>query len=142
MANKDNFDWYEYYKLADSYSIEYDPAKLRTGIGRFYYSSFLESRDFILENNIFLNDFNKNIMQSTSGRVHRETRNTFKNHPLLNASNNGVKIAQKLNVLRKYRNMVDYDSNNPKNLKNAYDRCKLKSKRIFKLLDELNWKFS
>ncbi|WP_407423151.1 hypothetical protein [Methanobrevibacter sp.] len=77
-------------------------------------------------------------MQSTSGRVHKETRLTFSNHPLLNLSNNGAKIAQRLNILRKYRNMVDYDSKNPKNLKYAYTRCQLKSKRIFELLQELN----
>ncbi|MBQ9161012.1 MAG: hypothetical protein IJ122_06800 [Methanobrevibacter sp.] len=138
MTNNDNFDWYDYYRLADSYSNENDPAKLRTGIGRFYYSSFLESRDFILENKTFLNEYNKNIMQSTSGRVHKETRNTFNNHPRLNTTNTGVKIAQRLNVLRKYRNMADYDSTNPKHLKHVYDRCKSKSKRIFELLDELN----
>ena len=57
--NSNNFDWYEYYELANSYSDEEDNAKLRTGIGRYYYSSFLESRDFILENNIFLNPFKK-----------------------------------------------------------------------------------
>ena len=63
--NSNNFDWYEYYELANSYSDEEDNAKLRTGIGRYYYSSFLESRDFILENNIFLNPFNEKIMKST-----------------------------------------------------------------------------
>jgi hypothetical protein len=117
---------------------EEDIAKLRTGMGRYYYSSFLESRDFILENNIFLNPFNEKIMKSTSGRVHQETRFTFKNHPDLNRNNSGAKIAQSLNVLRKYRNMVDYDSKNPENIKHAYARCQMKSEKIFNLLDELN----
>lgn len=107
-------------------------------MGRFYYSSFLESRDFILENNLFLNPFNEKIMKSTSGRVHHETRLTFKNHTQLNKNNAGAKIAQSLNVLRKYRNMVDYDSKNPKNMTHIYDRCKIKSKKIFDLLNELN----
>ena len=49
----DNFDWHEYYELANSFLNEEDIAKLRTGMGRYYYSSFLESRDFILENNCF-----------------------------------------------------------------------------------------
>ena len=132
------FDWYAYYKLANSYSNEEDIAKLRTGRGRYYYSTFLESRDFILENNVFLDPFNEKIMKSTSGRVHQETRLTFKNHPKLNKNNACAKIAQSLNVLRKYRNMADYDSRNPKNIKHAYNRCKMKSKKIFDLLDELN----
>ena len=133
-----DFDWYDYYKLADSYSKEEDIAKLRTGMGRFYYSSFLESRDFILDNKMFLNPFNEKIMKSSSGRVHQETRLTFKNNQKLNNNNAGAKIAQNLNVLRKYRNMVDYDSKNPKNIKHVYGRCKMKSKKIFDLLDELN----
>ena len=106
MSDEENFDWYEYYQLASSYSNEENKAKLRTGIGRFYYSSFLESRDYILKNHMFLDKISKNIMQSTSGRVHRETRLTFNNHPLLNQTNIGAKIAKRLNVLRKYRNMV------------------------------------
>lgn len=113
---ENNFDWYEYYELANSYSDEEDIAKLRTGMGRFYYSSFLESRDFILKNGMFLNHLNEKIMKSTSGRVHQETRLTFKNHVKLNINNAGAKIAQNLNVLRKYRNMVDYNSKNPKNI--------------------------
>ena len=68
----DNFDWYGYYELANSYLHEEDIAKLRTGMGRFYYSSFLESRDFILENNLFLNHINEknneiNFRKSASG---------------------------------------------------------------------------
>jgi uncharacterized Zn finger protein len=136
---KDNdFDWYEYYELANSYSNEEDIAKLRTGMGRFYYSSFLESRDFILENNMFLNHYNEKIMKSPSGRVHQETRLTFKNNEKLNKNNLGTKIAQNLNVLRKYRNMVDYNSENPKNITHIYRRCKIKSKKIFDLLNMLN----
>ena len=53
MSDEKKFDWFEYYKLAKSYNNEKNAAKLRTGIGRFYYSSFLESRDYILKNNIF-----------------------------------------------------------------------------------------
>ena len=138
MLNTDKFDWHEYYKLANSYNNENDSAKLRTGIGRFYYSTFLESRDFIIENELFLSKISKDIMLSSTGRVHRETRITFKNHPQLNSSKIGGKIAQRLNVLRKYRNMVDYDSKKPENLRHAYNRCPSKSKRIFELLEELN----
>ena len=68
----DNFDWHGHYELANSYLHEEDIAKLRTGMGRFYYSSFLESRDFILENNLFLNHINEknneiNFRKSASG---------------------------------------------------------------------------
>lgn len=138
MTDDNYFDWHEYYNLANSYRNEEDIAKLRTSIGRFYYSSFLESRDYILENKLFLNPYNNKIMKSTSGRVHQETRFTFKNHPQLNQDNAGAKIAQRLNVLRKYRNISDYDSKNPKNLKHSYNRCQLKAEKIFKLLNELN----
>ena len=134
----DNFDWYGYYELANSYLNEKDIAKLRTGMGRFYYSSFLESRDFILENNMFLNQINEKIMKSTSGRVHQETRLTFKNNEKLNKKNIGTKISQNLNVLRKYRNMVDYNSKNHKNITHIYKRCQMKSKEIFDLLNRLN----
>ncbi|WP_405268390.1 hypothetical protein [Methanobrevibacter sp.] len=129
---KDNdFDWYEYYKLANSYSNEGNIAKLRTGMGRFYYSSFFESIDFILESNMFLNHFNEKIMKSSSGRVHQETRFTFKNNEKLNKNNLGTKIAQNLNVLRKYRNMVDYNSKNPRNMTHIYKRCQMKSKKRY-----------
>ena len=77
-------------------------------------------------------------MKSTSGRVHQETRFTFKNNPQLNQNNAGAKIAQSLNVLRKYRNISDYDSKNPRNLKHSYNRCQLKAKNIFELLNQLN----
>ena len=138
MLNKTTFDWHMYFELANSYAQENDPAKLRTGIGRFYYSAFLESRDHIINNKLFLSKTNENIMLSTSGRVHRETRIAFKNNEKLNQRNAGKKIAQRLNVLRKYRNMVDYDSEKPENLKHAFNRCQSKSKRIFELLEELS----
>lgn len=138
MLNNTKFEWNRYFELANSWENETDTAKLRTGIGRFYYSSFLESRDYIINQKIFLNKANKNIMLSKSGRIHRETRLCFEKHEKLNKCNKGMKIAQKLNVLRKYRNMVDYDSKNPKNLIHIYKRCQLKSKRIFELLNELN----
>lgn len=76
-------------------------------------------------------------MMSSSGEVHRETRTIFNKHKKLNNNRTGKKIAQRLNVLRKYRNMVDYDSQKPEDLKYAYKRCQIKAKRIFELLDEL-----
>lgn len=138
MTNNNNFNWYDYYLLGKSYYNETNIAKLRTGIGRFYYSSFLESRDYILKNKTFLNKINKEIMKSKSGKIHQETRITFKKHPSLNQNNIGQKISQNLNVLRKYRNIVDYDSKNPENLEFIYKKCEHKSEKIFELLKELN----
>ncbi len=138
MLNNTKFDWYKYYKLAKSFENENDSAKLRTGIGRFYYSAFLESRDYIINRKLFLDKTSEETMLSSSGRVHRETRITFKKHEKLNHTCSGKKIAQRLNVLRKYRNMVDYDSEKPKDLKYAYKRCQMKAKRIFELLKESN----
>lgn len=83
MKTNNDFDWYEYYKLAKSFN-KGNIAKQRTGMSRFYYSSFLESRDFILENKIFLNHANEKNMKSKSGKVHQETRFTFKKHKQLN----------------------------------------------------------
>ena len=48
MTSDEKFDWYDYYLLAESFETD-DSAKLRTGINRFYYSSFLESRDYLIE---------------------------------------------------------------------------------------------
>lgn len=92
MLNRARFDWKRYYELAKSYENENDYAKLRTGIGRFYYSCFLESRDHIIKNKFFLNEINENIMLSTSGRIHRETRITLEKHKKLNHKYAGKKL--------------------------------------------------
>jgi hypothetical protein len=98
----------------------------------------LKSRDFLLKNNIFLGKESKKTMTSKSVNVHAETRNIFDKHPKLNTSKKGKQIARELDSLRTYRNLVDYDSENPKNIKYAYNFCKSRAKKIFDLLDELN----
>lgn len=138
MSSKEKFDWCDYYYLGNSYSNETNVSKLRTGINRFYYSCFLKSRDYLLDNNIFLNKNSKKIMKSNSSKIHEETRNIFKTHPKLNMSKKGKQIAEELKDLREYRNMVDYDAENPKNIKFAYSYCKSRAKKIFELLNELN----
>ena len=138
MSKKEKFDWCDYYKLGKSYQNEKDMAKLRTGINRFYYCSFLKSRDYALRNNLFLGKESKKIMNSKSSKIHDETRNIFEKHPQLNISKKGKKIANHLNELRKYRNMVDYDAENPKNIKFAYTYCKSRARIVLKLLEELN----
>ena len=138
MAKLEKFDWCDYYNLAKSYQNEKNVVKLRTGINRFYYSCFLKSRDHILKNKLYLGKNSKDIMNSKSSQVHKETRKIFENHQKLNTSKNGEKIAKELNELRYYRNIVDYDCEKPKNIKYAYDYCKARAKVIFNLLDELN----
>lgn len=137
MKEDEKFDWYDYYLLAESFQSG-NPAKLRTGINRYYYSSFLKSRDYLIENKIFLNKKSKDIMTNKSSQVHDETRNIFRNHNLLNTSRKGEIIASELHELRKYRNMVDYDAENPKNIKFAYRYCKSRAKIVLDLLEELN----
>lgn len=91
MLNNSKFDWYDYYKLAKSFKNENDSAKLRTGIGRFYYSTFLESRDLIINEKLFLDKDSKKTMMSSSGEVHRETRTIFNKHKKLNNNRLGKK---------------------------------------------------
>ena len=137
MKEDKKFDWYDYYLLAESFQTG-APAKLRTGINRYYYSSFLESRDYLIENKIFLNKKSKDIMTSTGSQIPDETRKIFWDHKSLNTSRKGEMIASELRELRKYRNMVDYDAEKPKNIKYAYNYCKSRAKIVLNLLEELN----
>jgi hypothetical protein len=138
MSKKEKFDWCDYYHLGKSYKNEDDAAKLRTGVDRFYFSSFLKSRDYLLDNRIFLGKESKEIMTSESSEVHKETRNIFEKHPQLNTSNKGKQIARELDDLRHYRNLVDYDAEKPENIRYVYNYCESRAKIIFKLLEELN----
>ena len=91
MLNNTKFDWYKYYELAKSFENENNSAKLRTGVGRFYYSAFLESRDYIINRKLFLDKKSKKTMLSTSVKVHNETRIIFETHEKLNYNGNGKK---------------------------------------------------
>lgn len=77
-------------------------------------------------------------MNSKCSQVHEETRNIFRNHNSLNTSRKGEIIASELQELRKYRNLVDYDAENPKNIKFAYNYCRARAKIVLNLLEELN----
>ena len=138
MSKKEKFDWCDYYQLGKSFKNENDVAKLRTAVDRFYFSSFLKSRDYLLKNKLFLGKESKKIMTSENSNVHKETRNIFEKHPKLNISNNGKKIARELDELRYYRNLVDYNAEKPKNIKYAYNYCKSRAEILFKLLEDLN----
>ena len=58
------FDWDDFYLLAESYINENNDAKLRTGINRFYYAPFCKSRDILIENNLFLNKKSEKNLKS------------------------------------------------------------------------------
>ena len=84
MSEQEPFDWNDFYILGNSYLTTIDPAKQRTGISRFYYSAFCNSRDMINKNKTYLNKKSEEIMTSKrKGNVHQETRKIFKNHPLI-----------------------------------------------------------
>lgn len=138
MTEKEKFDWCDYYILGKSLEDPYDNAKLRTGINRFYYCSFLKSRDYLIENKIYLDAQSKKDMNSKTGKVHRETRTIFDEHPQLNISKIGKKIARELDSLHTYRKMADYDAEKPKNLKEVYKYCRLRAKIVIELLESLN----
>ena len=137
MLKSNEFNWLEFYKLANEYFNEKDEAKLRTGINRYYFSSFCTSRDYLIKNNIFLNKKSEKIMKSKKSGVHYETRKTFKNHDKFNESKSARIISKNLEYLRKKRNKVDYDSSNI-NLKSTFEYCKRKTEKILTLLNELN----
>ena len=98
----------------------------------------MESRDYLIENRIFLDKRSKDIMTSPTSQVHDETRKIFRNHRSLNISRKGELIASELRELRKYRNMVDYDAEKPEKIEFAYKYCKARAKIVLNLLDELN----
>lgn len=80
MKILNEFDWDDFYLLAESFINENNDAKLRTGINRFYFAPFCKSRDILIENNLFLNKKSEKKLKSKKGIVHFETQNIFKNH--------------------------------------------------------------
>ena len=137
MLESDKFDRLEFYNLANKYFNEKDEAKLRTGINRYYFSSFCTARDYLLENNIFLNKKSEKIMKSKKSDVHYETRKTFKKNAKFNGSKSAQIIGKNLEYLRKKRNKVYYDSSKT-NLESTFEYCKRKTEKVLKLLSELN----
>ena len=110
MTEQEPFDWNDFYILGNSYLTTINPAKQRTGISRFYYSAFCNSRDMINKNKTYLNRKSEEIMTSKrKGNVHQETRKIFKNHPKYKNDRKCRLISRNLNKLRKMRNEADYD---------------------------------
>ena len=139
MTEQEPFDWNDFYILGNSYLTTINPAKQRTGISRFYYSAFCNSRDMINKNKTYLNRKSEEIMTSKrKGNVHQETRKIFKNHPKYKNDRKCRLISRNLNKLRKMRNEADYDKITSKPLKQMLENSKSRSKYILDLLNELN----
>ncbi len=111
MSSEEKFDWCEYYNFADSFSGSDNPAELRSGISRFYYSAFCICRDYIIEHRLWGGDEElEEIMTSKSAKVHEKTYEIFHDNPFLNRQRRGRKIARLLFELRDKRNDADYKS--------------------------------
>ena len=131
MSSEEKFDWCEYYNFADSLSTSDNPAELRSGISRFYYSAFCTCRDYIIEHRLWGNDKElKEIMTSKSSKVHEKTCEIFYDNPFLNRQRRGRKIARILSDLRDKRNDADYKTENY-DVKYYYTFAKSRAKKLF-----------
>ena len=138
MKQTNEFDWREFNNLADSYIEQTNEAKQRTGVSRYYYGAFCTTRDFLNENNIYLNEKSKKTMQSKKSDVHGETSKIFRKHEKFKKNNIGKTISKELDKLRKMRNEADYDKITSDSLDDLMLKSKIKSERILELLDEVN----
>ena len=137
MSSEEIFDWYEFYKVADSFSNSDNPAELRSGISRFYYSAFCTCRDYIIKHRLWGNDDElKQIMNSKSSKVHEKTYEIFRDNPHLNRNRIGRKISRILFELREKRNDADYNSD-MYNVKYNYNFVKARTKKLFEEFKKL-----
>ena len=138
MKQSEEFEWCEFNNLADSYINQSNEAKQRTGVSRYYYGTFCTTRDFLNENDIFLNEKSKKTMHSKRSDVHGETSKIFRKHERFRKNNIGKTISKELDKLRKMRNVADYDKITSDSLNKMMLKSKIKSERVLQLLDELN----
>ena len=138
MKQSEEFEWCEFNNLADSYINQSNEAKQRTGVSRYYYGTFCTTRDFLNENDIFLNEKSKKTMHSKKSDVHGETSKIFRKHERFKKNNIGKTISKELDKLRKMRNEENYDKITSDSLNKMILKSKIKSERVFQLLDELN----
>lgn len=138
MKQTNEFDWREFNNLADSYIEQNNESKQRTGVSRYYYGTFCTTRDFLNENDIYLNEKSKKTMQSKKSDVHGETSKIFRKHEKFKKNNIGKTISKELDKLRKMRNEADYDKITSDSLDDLILKSKIKSERILELLDEVN----
>ena len=138
MKQSEEFEWCEFNNLADSYINQSNEAKQRTGVSRYYYGTFCTTRDFLNENDIFLNEKSKKTMHSKRSDVHGETSKIFRKHERFRKNNIGKTISKELDKLRKMRNNADYNKITSDSLNKMMLKSKIKSERVLQLLDELN----
>ena len=138
MKQSEEFEWCEFNNLADSYINQSNEAKQRTGVSRYYYGTFCTTRDFLNENDIFLNEKSKKTMHSKRSDVHGETSKIFRKHERFRKNNIGKTISKELDKLRKMRNEADYDKITSDSLNKMMLKSKIRSERVLQLLDELN----
>lgn len=138
MKQSEEFEWCEFNNLADSYINQSNEAKQRTGVSRYYYGTFCTTRDFLNENDIFLNEKSKKTMHSKKSDVHGETSKIFRKHERFRKNNIGKTISKELDKLRKMRNDADYNKITSDSLNKMMLKSKIKSERVLQLLDELN----
>lgn len=138
MKQSEEFEWCEFNNLADSYINQSNEAKQRTGVSRYYYGTFCTTRDFLNENDIFLNEKSKKTMHSKRSDVHGETSKIFRKHERFRKNNIGKTISKELDKLRKMRNDADYNKITSDSLNKMMLKSKIKSERVLQLLDELN----
>lgn len=130
MSQDIAFQWKDFNDLADMLINLNTDAAYRTAINRYYFSSFCFSRDYLILNKIYRSKKSKNIMNSDSSEIHKETREIFKEAPFSHDEYIGDKIYRALNDLREKRNYVDYDKDAFVNL-NLCNYCKARSKIVF-----------
>lgn len=135
MSNEDKFDWCEFYNFANRFSDSDNPAELRCGVSRFYYSAFCICREYVYNHLYLLDEKSKKDMTSGTAKVHRETINFFCNNKKID-QNVGKKIGRELYRIRKRRNKADYDSSNY-NVKYDYAYVKARVNKIFENLKKL-----
>lgn len=112
------FDWSKFSIVANELSSKNDEEYLRSAIGRYYYSIFNQSRDY-------LTDILKEYEYANIDNPHAEIRDRF-----LNSKNElENEIGESLLFLRKLRNKADY---------NKYDSSKFFLKNINKAKKEYN----
>jgi hypothetical protein len=138
MKQSEEFEGSEFNNLADSYINQSNEAKQRTGVSRYYYGTFCTTRDFLNENDIFLNEKSKKTMHSKKSDIHGETSKIFRKHERFKKNNIGKTISKELDKLRKMRNEADYDKITSKPLKRMLENSKSGSRYILDLLNELN----
>lgn len=138
MTDTLDFDWHKFYELGCNLLDENTDESLRTAINRFYYAAFCYARDYLVDNNIFINDELDQQLKSGTGKSHKATRDIFKYGLSDYDSPKGRTIHDKLYELRNYRNRVDYNKESISSLSLMTNRSKIDSKKIFDLIDELS----